>query len=251
VVLVLTAACTRGGARCDAPPDGWVVLPPGITVPVTANGHSVRRIVAFGSSSTYGIGASDASSSYPAELAIILQGRYPELGLEVLNRGVSGNVVADNMGRLRRDVLEAKPDLVIWQVGTNDALYGWTPDEVIPAIKREIFRMRAVGATVVLMAPQPLPDEPRDAPIRAMSAALRQAAADTGTPYLDRYRLMDFWRVSGQFDVSELLASDGLHMTDITYRCLALRVADVMALLGGFAGQGARPIPSSQPSGTR
>lgn len=248
----MQAACTRGGVRCNAPPEGWVDLPDAVLLPMRPHGHALRRIVAFGSSSTYGVGASDGRSSYPAQLAILLTERYPNAGFVVLNKGVSGNVVADNMARLRRDVLAAKPDLVIWQVGTNDALYGWVPEEITSAVKRGILRIRAIGAEVVLMAPQPLLDEPRDARIRAMNAALRQAAADTDTPYLDRYRLMQYWQTSGQFDGTELLASDGLHMSDVTYRCLALRMVDVVVLLAGTPdGQGEEPSPSSQFSGRR
>ncbi len=227
-------------------------MPASVSLPWRPHGHALRRIVAFGSSSTYGIGASDNRSSYPAQLAILLAERYPDAGFEVLNRGVSGNVVADNMARLRRDVIEAKPDLVIWQVGTNDALYGWAPEEIVPAIKRGILRLRATGAEVVLMAPQPLMDEPRDARIRAMNTALRQAAVDTDTPYLDRYRLMQFWQTSDQFDGAELLASDGLHMSDVTYRCLALRMVDVVLMLAGPpTAQGEESNPNSRPSGTR
>lgn len=248
----MQAACTRGGVRCNAPPEGWIDVPEAVLLPMRPHGHALRRIVAFGSSSTYGVGASDDRSSYPAQLAILLAERYPGAGFEVLNKGVSGNVVADNMARLRRDVLQARPDLVIWQIGTNDALYGWAPEEISPAIKRGILRIRATGAEIVLMAPQPLLDEPRDARIRAMNAALRQVATDTDTAYLDRYRLMQYWQTSGQFDDTELLASDGLHMSDVTYRCLALRMVDVVLLLAGTPdGQGDEPSPSSQFSGMR
>mgnify|MGYP000075307224 CR=1 FL=1 len=46
---------------------------------------------------------------------------------------------------------------------------------------------------------------------------------------LPRHELMMAWLASGEFTPRTLLGPDGLHMTDASYRCLALRIADLFA----------------------
>jgi acyl-CoA thioesterase I len=60
--------------------------------------HTARRlasggplvIVAIGSSSTNGAGASSPAASYPSRLAVELKQRFPGHDITVLNRGVNG-----------------------------------------------------------------------------------------------------------------------------------------------------------------
>src|ERR671937_2936590 len=47
-------------------------------------------IVAIGSSSTAGAGASSSAASYPSRLEIELKARFPNLDIKVLNRGIGG-----------------------------------------------------------------------------------------------------------------------------------------------------------------
>ncbi|PSJ19753.1 GDSL family lipase, partial [Halomonas sp. ND22Bw] len=86
-------------------------------------------IVAFGSSSTEGSGASSPSTTYPAQLQRDLAARLGAMGsvhssVTVLNRGKGGDDSEAMARRLERDVLADKPDLVIWQTGSNDPMSG-------------------------------------------------------------------------------------------------------------------------------
>ena len=47
---------------------------------------------------------------------------FPGHDLTVLNRGVNGEEAADMLARFETDVIAEKPDLVLWQVGTNSVL---------------------------------------------------------------------------------------------------------------------------------
>ena len=80
------------------------------------------KIVALGSSSTYGAGASTSAASYPSRLAVELAQRLPGHEITVLNRGVNGDEASDMLARLETAVIAEKPDLVLWQVGTNSLL---------------------------------------------------------------------------------------------------------------------------------
>jgi acyl-CoA thioesterase-1 len=206
---------------------------PALLTGLAANGAGrPLRIVAVGSSSTQGVGASGPSRTYPAQLALALADRLPGTTVEVLNKGVGGEVVADNLRRLERDVLRQKPDLVIWQVGTNDALRGLPLDTVQAQLLDGIGRIREQGAALLLMDPQPVPSPRDEQAIAIMSAMIAKIAKATGTPLFSRHERMLGWISGGTLAVSTIYSKDGLHMTDASYRCLALDVADMLAPAG-------------------
>lgn len=211
---------------CAALLGTWGPFPP-LAVTQRAQEGTGLRIVALGSSSTAGAGASTPGAAYPAMLQRRLAARFPELAVELVNAGVGGDTVADNLTRLERDVLAVRPDLVIWQVGTNDALLGIDPATVRAGLEDGISRLRAAGAEVVLMDGQFRPAHPEDAAARAVRAAVRDAAAAAGVGLLGRFELMRGWLAGGRFTAATILHADGLHMNDASYACLAERVADL------------------------
>src|SRR5262245_33290445 len=61
-------------------------------------------IVAIGSSSTAGAGASAPSASYPSRLALELQERFPGRQIRVINRGVNGEDAREMIARFEASV---------------------------------------------------------------------------------------------------------------------------------------------------
>lgn len=59
-------------------------------------------------------------TSYVADVGATLACAYPELGLRVVNMGISGNQVRDLLARWQSDVLDLKPDWVSVLIGIND-----------------------------------------------------------------------------------------------------------------------------------
>ena len=86
-------------------------------------------IVAFGSSSTAGYGASSPDFNYPNRLAAQLRRQYPTADITVINAGVGGEDAPEMMKRLQKEVIDVHPDLVIWQVGTNAVLRNLDPGD--------------------------------------------------------------------------------------------------------------------------
>jgi lysophospholipase L1-like esterase len=74
------------------------------------------KIVAIGSSTTAGEGNIPA---YPGRLLSFLQNEYPNANIAMVNKGISGQEAPVELQRFDTDVIAEKPDLVIWQVGTN------------------------------------------------------------------------------------------------------------------------------------
>ncbi len=190
-----------------------------------AVGPQGLRIVAFGSSSTQGVGASIPAAAYPAQLQAMLRSVSGGTRVEVVNRGIGGEDVDDMMVRLDRDVLAARPNIVIWQTGSNDALRHVPLERFERETRAGISAMRRAGIVVVLMEPQWCPKLEATGAADEFRDAVRRIGADTGITVIRRSDLMHDWVRSGLLSVSDMLSSDGLHMRDAGYKLLATRVA--------------------------
>lgn len=182
------------------------------------------RVVAFGSSSTEGVGASSPAATYPKRLEAWLQAALREK-VEVVNAGIGGED-ADDMARRIPAVIALKPDLVIWQTGSNDPLRNVPIDRFVQETIAGIQAIRAAHIDVMLMGPQlchALDGKPSTVRYRQ---ALRAIGAGMGVPVIHRYDLMRGWLASGVLTRTQMLAPDGLHMTDGGYAKLADAVAD-------------------------
>jgi lysophospholipase L1-like esterase len=224
----IAALPPAASATCSAPQGSWGPFQRLTHSEEQLSAAGVLRIVALGSSSTYGTGATARDRSYPAQLAAVLRARFPGTKIEVVNAGIGGETVALNLARLDRDVLALQPDLVIWQVGTNDALQKKSADEVRAGILQGIARVRATGAEIVLMDAQYFPERPDTDALRNARRIVHEAAAVAKAAVLPRHALMRHWIESGDFTPATLLVADKIHMTDASYRCLAERVADLL-----------------------
>src|SRR5262249_22223784 len=112
------------------------------------------RIVALGSSSTAGAGASSAANTYPNRLSIELSLILPSQPLMVLNRGINGEQAIDMLARFDESVAAEHPDLVLWQLGTNAVLRGDRLSASSSLVRHGIERIKSIGADVVLIDPQ-------------------------------------------------------------------------------------------------
>lgn len=202
-----------------------------------ATSHAMR-IVAFGSSSTEGVGASSPAASYPSRLQAELRAALPGVTVAVLNRGVGGED-AEDMDRRIPDLIAARPDLVIWQTGTNDPLRGLALARFTELTRQGLARFRAAGIDVLLMEPQDCPKFTAADGALAYRDAVRRLGAEAGVGVIRRYDLMARWLAGGQVTAAQLRAPDGLHMSDKGYALLAHAVAT--EILSGLAA----PAPTS------
>jgi len=182
-------------------------------------------IVALGSSSTYGTGASKPEYSYPSRLAALLRARYPNTDIRVINRGVGGELVADTTQRIAGEVIGDKPDLVIWQVGTNDVLHDADPEAVMASVRAGITQLHQAGADVVLMDLQYAPAVLAHPRYRDMERALWATAKSAGVGMFHRFALMRDWTEHRNMKMSAMVSADHLHMTDASYDCLARQLS--------------------------
>ncbi len=183
-------------------------------------------IVALGSSSTAGLGARSTATSYPSRLEVALKERYPGIPITVLNRGVNGDEIRDMLGRLDR-VIADKPDLVLWQLGTNAVLHDQlTGDAALIADGLE--RLKATSADVVLIDPQFAPKVIAEPDAVPMVQLIHAAAKQGHVALFDRFAVMRYWHDRRHMAFDEFLDPDSLHMNDWGYNCMATLLADAI-----------------------
>ena len=254
VALVLSiggAVCQRAhahdlGTGACAIPD--TILTNDIALPHVAarlKAGQPIKIVAIGSSSTSGAGASSPDRTYPARLGVELRQRFPEARIEVINKGIGGQRTAAMVARFDRDVFANQPDLVIWQVGTNSIIQRDGTAGAETAIDDGVRRLKASDVDVILMDPQFAPKVTADPDYPEMLRILAGVSRLEQVMMFPRFAIMRHWVTSGQLTLESMLSPDGLHMNDLSYGCIAGLLADQIeqAVRGGAAQLIATPRP--------
>jgi lysophospholipase L1-like esterase len=203
-----------------------------------ANGEPLT-VVAIGSSSTAGAGASSPAASYPSRLATELRQRFPNHDILVLNRGVNGEETDNMMARFAGDVFAAHPQLVIWQVGTNSVLRDRPLDKHSAELHEGIDELKATGADVVLVDLQYSPAVIAKSETSDMVEQIALTAKEKNVDLFRRFAAMRDWREKQHLAFDTFVSPDGLHMNDWGYGCMA-------KLLGSAIGEAAmRPVASA------
>ncbi|MGO8912576.1 MAG: SGNH/GDSL hydrolase family protein [Bradyrhizobium sp.] len=199
-------------------------------------GEAPVRIVAMGSSST--AGRADVVP-YPHRLEMYLrdqfgEGRYPNLRIDVLNRGRGGEEAIEELLRFDADIFAEKPSLVIWQVGTNAVFHNYDLEKVAASIAEGLQRLGVEPMDVLLIDPQYTPamlfDDKADASERMVS--LISAAADHARVNLfPRWALMRHWHVHNDVGLDQFFDPtdpDKLHQSDWSTRLVAKALSEAI-----------------------
>jgi lysophospholipase L1-like esterase len=200
------------------------------------------KIVAIGSSSTVGHGT---IRPYPERLLSFLQAQYPNAKITMVNQGIGGQEAPLEFQRFDTDVIAEKPDLVIWQVGTNAIWQSPSAkppppsfDETTSAIREGLVKLRnQTQADVILMdlqyVPAVLTPAKKEKAI-AMVKAISELARDAGVNVFRRFAFM-----KGLYEVEQVsfdrmvdpTDNDRLHDSDWATHRVAWAVK--LAIVGG------------------
>jgi lysophospholipase L1-like esterase len=185
-------------------------------------------IVAIGSSSTAGSGASAPEASYPARFEAALRAHLPRTPIQVINVGVPGEEASDMLARFPRDVFGHGPDLVVWQLGTNSVIRNRSMTGYAQIVRSGLRQLKGRGIDAIVMNPQYAP-KVLDSPEHAEMLRLIDAVAGSeGVPVFDRYAIMRHWLSAGPLAFQDILSPDGLHLNDWSYDCIGRLLADAV-----------------------
>ncbi len=231
-LLLISPTCAEDAPAQTAPPLSAACDVPAIdiaapaTLPNLAAALQQRktvRILAIGSSSTSGVGASSSGMSYPSQLETILEHALKGVNIEIVNRGVPGEVAQITAERLKSEVALEKPDLVLWQLGTNDALARIAPEDFEATVRATIRWLKENQTDIVLVGPQYAPRFARDPNYFAIRDGLQQVAAAEKILYVRRYDAMQF--IAQAHANLQLMSRDNFHLNDLGYQCMAEHIA--------------------------
>jgi lysophospholipase L1-like esterase len=184
-------------------------------------------IVAFGSSSTQGYGTTSPEFTYPNRLAAQLHRHYPGADITVINAGKGGEDAPEMVKRLQDEVIDKKPDLVIWQVGTNAVLRNLDPAETAKMVDDGVARIQAAGGDLVLVDPQYSPRVTERAESASQMIKLLGRVADLRhVGIFPRFEVMREWHENQALPIDSFVIADGLHMNDWGYACFAQLLGD-------------------------
>jgi hypothetical protein len=175
-------------------------------------------ILVVGSRSSV-IGVADTANAYPGRLQAVLREKMPGLEVNVsleLQAKKTAEELAPTLGALVED---RKPNLVIWQTGTYDAMRSADPDDFRSAIDDGVAAMQKAGPDVILMNLQYSPRTDTMISASAYIDNMRVVAQQHDIPLFDRFAIMRHWNESGEFDLFS--PSPGTELAKGVHDCLA------------------------------
>jgi acyl-CoA thioesterase-1 len=203
-------------------------------------GQRPAKVLAIGSSSTAGVGASSPSATYVARLEPTLEGALKGTDFDVVGRGRAGEVAQGAADRMKKEVEDIKPDLIVWQVGTNDALRHVSIDAFKNCLKKTLAWVADNKIDVVLVNPQYGDTLTKDQYYEEVVKTISEVARDSGVVLVDRFAAMR--ELQKEHADTIYLSTDNLHMNDVGHRCMAEQLAQ--AIVGGLIEADADQVQS-------
>jgi acyl-CoA thioesterase I len=231
LALLLTAAATPTMAQCPADA-GFLTVNRPLEAAQAAVADGRLTILAMGSSSIEGVGASTPELSFVPLLERGLETRLPGVQVTVVNRGIGGENAGETAARFPAEIEAADPDLILWQLGANDVLQDRTEDAFLTDFRTGQELLANSGADVIVIDSQRVPEDRdldfirgRNPALGAFAALTALEAGRVGYGVFHRFQTMAGW--GGLED--EGVGPDGLHLNDAGYACWAGLTAESLA----------------------
>ena len=170
-----------------------------------------------------------SAATYPEVMARELSRLRSTDTIKVINSGRIGDTIPNNISRFERDVFAHAPDLVIWQLGTNDVAWGGRPDGGLKkSVLQGVRALKAAAADVVLMDLQYAPQVLASASYSTMEGIIADVAREERVGLFSRFALMRN-SIDAGVAQSALVTWDGLHNTADGYECIGRALARAIA----------------------
>ena len=175
------------------------------------------RIVSFGPSSLLAADASVPIATYPSELQRDLE--ESGFDVEMIARTQAGAVADDAAERLKSEVARLRPDLLVWHVGTNDAVARLDADDFAARLSETLGWLAVHEIDVVLVDPQYVARLSDDEGYTGIVDRVAAVANEKRVLRVNRYEAMaDLARSHPSWSH---LAADRFRLADMGYRCAA------------------------------
>ena len=184
------------------------------------------EILVLGAGSSLLPGAGGTHEAYPARLQRALTERLPGVEVAVATDVKSKRTAAEMVKALPAALASAKPQLVVWQTGTADAIQAVDPDQFSQALDRGINTARKAGADVVFINQQYSPRTESMIALSTYAEDMRWVAVQQEVPLFDRFSVMKLWSELGTFDLYS--ATKKLDIAERVHDCIGRLLADMV-----------------------
>jgi hypothetical protein len=201
----LAWAAAAYAQQTDAEAEACMVAAP-LARPDTALTHAAaaladaHRLNVAVAGTTSSLPPGPAVPAYPARLESVLASHLPGISLKVVNEAKPRQTASAMVADFSRILAADKPDLLIWQNGTFDAIKGIDPDEYRSALENGITELHAARTDVILMNMQYSPRTESMIAASAYADNMRWVALQQEVPLFDRFAIMKEWSDRGTFD---------------------------------------------------
>ena len=226
--MIAAPGALANNGRCDVPVEMMGDPPPLTRVQATLAQRLPLTILVIGGASTVGAAAGGPELAFPARLEAALRTRHPGIDIKVINAGRPRELTRAMVDRLAAQLLEARPQLVIWETGIMDAVKRTNLAAFDQALHEGIAFVRARGADVVLMDFQYGRGASALIDFQPYSERLYVAADIDDVPVFQRYDMMRHWSETGALNLDETKRDRQQAMAAVLYDCIARRLTDVI-----------------------
>jgi lysophospholipase L1-like esterase len=192
--------------------------------------RSQVKILAIGASSAAVLGMGHDGN--PPLLEQILERNIKGLDVEIINRGFSGELAEAAGERLKLEVALNQPDLVLWQVGTNDAFAQIPVDSFERSVATTVRWLKQHDVDVILVGLHYMKQLAKNEHYQAIRTSLQRITAAESVLRITRYEAMEVlartMRESGRPEPRDF------GLTEAGYNCMAQYVARAITV-GLFA----------------
>jgi hypothetical protein len=184
------------------------------------------HILVVGAGSSLLPGANGTKSAYPARLQHALTDKLPGVEIKMTIDVKPKRSAAEMVKSLVPALVASKPNLVIWQTGTVDAMQAVDPDQFSQALDKGINIARSAGADVVFINQQYSPRTESMIALGTYAENMRWVALQQEVPLFDRFSIMKLWADLGTFDLDS--TTKKLDMAEHVHDCLGRLLADLV-----------------------
>jgi acyl-CoA thioesterase-1 len=190
-----------------------------------------------------------AHGSHGDTVSRLLKQAVKGLDVVMINRGVSGELSVQAAQRIKNEVALTEPDLVLWQVGTNDALAYVSLEEFEQTVMETLTWLKEHKVDVVLVGLQYVDRMKVDDNYRAVRDALRKIAAKENVMIVRRYEAQQF--LARAESGGGGLVPDEFQRNEAGYVCLSqyLARAITLGIFGKKLPSIGPPVQGPQPPG--
>ncbi len=179
------------------------------------------------------VGAAAGLKSYPSFMETALKERLKNTEVSVFAFSVPRKPIDDVVAALPPLLKERKPDLVIWQTGTVEAIRAMDPDVYGEKLMAGVELIQAAKSDVILMNQQYSPRTDFMFDGAPYTDNMRYVAQARDIALFNRYEIMKYWAETGVFDLSGM-RNDGLY--EKLHKCLGGLLSDFIVRAGSLPG---------------